>query len=191
MSSQPDSGHLSGNLRDMVPKDLLAEFHEDLRALARSHLARERVGHTLQPTALMNELWLRVAASPELVFESKNALLAFASRVYRSILIDHARRKSADIRGGDRIREPLTEQARDVRRAPPEAAMAWARRMVELDEALNLLARTHPRSAEVFELRFFGGMSSEHIGQLLGVTDRTVRSDYAAACGWLAQHLDE
>jgi len=190
MADQSESGRTDADLREMVPRELLAEFQEDLRALARSHLTRERVGHTLQPTALVNELWLRVAASPDLVFESKNALLAFASRVYRSILIDHARRRSADVRGGDRRREPLTEQSQDVRRHPPEAELAWSHRMLELDEALDLLARTHPRSAEVFELRFFGGMTCEHIGQLLGVTDRTVRSDYAAACGWLARHLD-
>lgn len=176
-----------------IPSDLLAEAHDELRLLASQHLERERLGHTLQPTALVHELWIRCAGSTVLSFDSTDALLAFASAVFRRILIDHARRRLAQFRGGEWGRIAFTEtHVPDKTRGGAshhERLQAWAERIVDLDDALNVLNVLKPRAVIVFEMRFFGGCDWCQIGSVLNVGERVVRKEWAAACGWLTRRF--
>ncbi|MCA9311201.1 MAG: sigma-70 family RNA polymerase sigma factor [Phycisphaerales bacterium] len=156
----------------------LESVRSDLRALARMLLSRERLAHTLQPTALLNELWLYYLKVDRVVFNSEAEVLAWASRVLRHLLVDHARRRHALKRGGRMARLSLDDAAG---RTHPD--------LLELNEALIRLEQRHPRSAQVVEMRYFGGMTDTEIAERLGVTDRTVRADWAAARAWLFSQL--
>lgn len=164
------------------PGELFDELQRELRQLAKSALARERRDHTLQPTALLNELWLRVANNDRLAFGSRSAFLAFAAGAVRNILVDHARKRLADKRGGARTKAELDH-------SEPELD-DWAQSMVDLEDELSRLTEMHPRSARVVELRFFGGLEMREIASHLGVSERTVGNDWATAKAWLRVRLD-
>ncbi len=160
--------------------DDLAALQDDLAALARHLFAGERVDHTLQPTALVNELWLRLLADSTVQIRSRVEFLAWASRAMRHLLVDHARRKGAQKRGGGATHIPLAD-------APGRPGVD----LLELDEALNLLEQRHARSARVVEMRFFGGMTDAEVAERLGVSDRTVRADWTLARAWLFRALGD
>jgi len=168
--------------------DLFDALADELRVVAQSLLASERPGHTLQPTALINELWLRMAPSdgrPQCRFESRAAFMAYASRAIRNILVDHARRKRAAKRGG-------TEwtQSGDCDLLPcPLQGVLQGRSMLELDEEINLLEKAQNQCAQVFELRFFGGMSTQEIADWLDMPTQMVRTNWEFARAWLASRL--
>lgn len=150
----------------------------DLQLLAEHVFRGEQPGHTLQPTALLGELWLRLLGNDRVAFESPAAFRAWAATAMRHILVDHARRKRTLKRGGGRSKQPL----HDI-----ESLRGFD--LVELDDALELLTQKHPRSAQVIEMRFFGGMDTEMIADRLGVTARTVRADWSMARAWLHRTL--
>jgi len=150
----------------------------DLHALAGQLLRGERADHTLQPTALLSEMWLRLLVQDGLEFETEAAFWAWASKTMRHILVDYARRRRAQKRGGGRRAGEL-----------PDVVGAVGIDLLELDDALKRLEREHPRSARVVEMRFFGGMTEVMIAQRLGVSDRTVRSDWSMARVWLHREL--
>ena len=160
---------------------LMPIVYAELRKIADGYLRRERSGHTLQPTALVNEAWLRLARQDGLQFEHRKQFYALAAQAMRRILVDHARALTADKRGGG---TPKTALGAEV--------SAGANRIVELlvlDEALDRLARVSPRQAQIIELRHFGGLTVEEISDLVGVSPATVSRDQKTAEAWLAHAM--
>ncbi|MFG0256733.1 MAG: ECF-type sigma factor [Phycisphaerales bacterium JB043] len=158
---------------------------EELRALAAAHMRGERPSHTLQPTALAHEAWLRLSNGLDKPIESPGAFLSLASKVMRNILVDHARRRGAQRRGSGRVRR-LGEDDRDV----PVSQGLDPTDLLALEDALERLEREHPRAATVVELRFFGGASFPQIADATGWAQRTVEKDWAVARAWLRGVLD-
>ncbi len=163
---------------------LIALVYDELRRLGGGLLRRERPGHTLQPTALVNEAVLRLLGPGALAgAQGRGQLLAAAARAMRQVLVDHARRRAADKRGGGRERLPLD----DVLDHFAEQRLD----LLAVHEALDRLAGLHERQAQVVELRFFGGYTVEEIAEQLGVSASTVESDFRKATAFLRGQLSE
>ena len=160
---------------------LMPLVYEELRRLARNYLQRERGDHTLQPTALVHEAYLRLVDDSRVNWQNRAQFYGIAARLMRRILVDHARARNAVKRGGLVQKVPLDE-ARDL---PPAATND----LVALDSALQDLARTYPRKSEVVELKFFGGLDAEEIAELLQVSPKTVLRDWQFAKLWLCREL--
>ena len=171
----------SGDSR--VADEVLALVGEELRVLARDHMAREGPGHTLQPTALVNEAWLRLVRNDEASFESRRQFYALASRVMRSLLVDHPRAKRAAKRGGGRVRVDLEPEL-------PQQAQAEQVDLLDLDEALGALAAADADLGRAVELGFFGGLSVEQTAEALDLPLRTTERRLRVATAWLREHLD-
>lgn len=154
-----------------MPDETVATLERELRALARIHFAGERPDHTLQPTALVNEVWLKLAARGEGHFPDLTAFLAWASVAMRNALVDHSRRKQAAKRGGGWTRCGLLVQVSQRRRVD----------VVELDDALKSLARQHPCAARLVEMRFFGGMKMHEAAAALDISVRQAGKEWATA----------
>jgi RNA polymerase sigma factor (TIGR02999 family) len=161
---------------------LVPLVHDELRQLARRHMRRERPDHTLQPTALVNELYLRLIAVSQVDWQSRAHFFAIAARVMRQILVDSARRHRATQRGGTRQRVSLDAAVVPSAARHPD--------LVALDEALKRLESVHPRKSQVVELRYFGGMKLEEAATVLGVSRDTVKRDWRFAKLWLLRELD-
>jgi RNA polymerase sigma factor (TIGR02999 family) len=162
---------------------LMPVVYAELRKIAGAYLRRERSGHTLQPTALVNEAWLRLVRQDELRFDHRKQFYALAAQVMRRILVDHARALAADKRGGGAAKATLDTEI-----------SAGANRTIELlalDEALDQLARVSPRQAHVIELRYFAGLTVEEIGDLVGVSAATISRDQRTAEAWLAHTMSD
>ncbi len=162
--------------------ELVEKVYEELRRVASRLMRRERVGHTLSPTAVVHEAVIRLLG--EAVFDhaaDRNYLLASAARAMREVLIDHARRRSADRRGGGRKRVPL-DSAVDYFEAQGLDILA-------VHEALDRLAELNERQAHVMTLRYFGGMTIPEVAAALGVAEVTVERDWRLARAWLADQL--
>lgn len=158
--------------------------YAELRALAAAHMRGERGSHTLQPTALVNEVWVRLAQGGPKVFASRAGFIRYASMAMRNLLVDHARRRSAQRRGGGQtVRLGDTEPADGPGLSEDE--------ILGLHEALELLASSHPRAASVVEMRFFGGATTPEVAEALGIARRTVEKDWAAARVWLQGKLGD
>lgn len=151
--------------------------YDELRRIAHSYMQRERNGHTLETTALVNEAYLRLAGQQRIDWQSRTHFFAVTAQVMRHILIDHARRRQYAKHGGE-LRQVDIEEA---------ALMSQERaaELVALDEALDELARLDPRKSRVVELRYFGGLSLEETAQVLEISLMTVRRDWRAAKAWL------
>jgi RNA polymerase sigma factor (TIGR02999 family) len=170
----------SGGDREALDR-LVPLVYSELRRRAGAQLARERGSHTLQPTALVHEAFLKLVDQRRARWDSRAQFFAVAAQVMRRILVDHARARSAEKRGGDTLRVSL-EEAGD---APisPEADL------LPLNEALERLAVQDERQARVVELRFFGGLSVEEVAAVLEVSEITVKRDWAMAKAWLYREL--
>ncbi|MHC5210909.1 MAG: sigma-70 family RNA polymerase sigma factor [Planctomycetota bacterium] len=182
--SRGDVTRLLGDIsagRQGASEELMSHVYAELRSLAAWHLRGERTGHTLQATALVHEAWLRLALHDDVPWESRAHFLRVASRAMRRILIEHARRKQADKRGGGRRRVPLE----DVGVAAAEASLD----LLALDEALTRLASIHERMSQVVELRYFGGLTVEETARVLDSSPMTVKRDWQAARAWLKAEL--
>jgi RNA polymerase sigma factor (TIGR02999 family) len=160
---------------------LMPVVYAELRRIADAYLRRERGNHTLQPTALVHEAWLRLVRQDGGQFNHRKQFYALAAQVMRRILVDHARAANADKRGGGATNLTLDESAA-ARSVPIVELLA-------LDEALDQLAAASPRQARVIELRYFGGLSVEETAEVLGVSAPTVSRDQQAAEAWLAQAM--
>ena len=169
--------------------DALAEervaglLYDELRALARRELVKERVQHTLQPTALVHEAWLRLAGGGQPQFENRAHFWGAAARAIRRVLVEHARRRGRRKRGGALERLELD----------PELLPAGERdeRVLALDDALQRLAELDPGQARLVELRFFAGMTLDEVAQVLGVSPSTVVRDWRLARAWLQDKLED
>jgi RNA polymerase sigma factor (TIGR02999 family) len=164
-----------------APERLMPFVYDELRRLARGFLARERGGHTLQPTALVNEAYLRLVDQTRVNWQNRAHFYGIASRMMRRVLIDHARAHATEKRGGGTIRLSID----DVQVSLEERATSF----VALDEAMKRLEQMDERKCKVVEMRFFGGLSDEEIAEVLGVTTRTVLRDWKTARLWLYREL--
>lgn len=162
--------------------ELFDALYGELRALAAVHLRRERPDHTLQPTALVHEAWIKLAAGETDGAGGRRRFLALASQAMRRILVDHARGRGRDKRGAGRGRAALDP---DALPADVDAGLD----LVALDAALDELARVSERQARVVELRFFGGLPEAEVAEVLGVSDRTVQREWRVARAWLLARL--
>ena len=167
--------------RDSASEELLEIVYDHLRAIARQRMAGERAGHTLQATALVHEAFMRLVGDEELGFENRAHFYAAAAQAMRRILIDHARRRNTEKRGGERKRVPMSvvDLATDT---DPEQVMA-------LEEAMARLEQSDPRAASVVRLRFFAGLDVEETASVLGLSERTVMRDWSFARATLFQHM--
>lgn len=155
----------------------------ELRRLARHHLRNERLGHTLQPTALVNEAYIRLAGFNRMDWQSRSHFLGVASGLMRQILIDYARRRQSLKRGGGKAFVELDENRALL--SPQQSA-----ELLALDVALEQLAKMNPRHAKIVELRYFGGLSVEEAAEAIGIAPITVKRDWAAARAWLRTRLE-
>lgn len=155
----------------------------ELHRLARSYLRRERPGHTLQATALINEAYLRLIGDTAVAWQNRAHFFGIAAKVMRRILVDHARRRRKIKRGGDALRVSLTR----VENTPQENSVDVA----ALDDALNKLEQFDERKSRIVELRFFGGLTEEEIAETLKISLRTVQREWNLAHAWLYRELSE
>ena len=155
----------------------------ELRQIADAYLRRERADHTLQPTALVHEAWLRLVRQDQKHFEHRKQFYGLAAQVMRRILVDHARAAKADKRGGGMPIASLTDAAVDSTMQVVE--------FLALDEALTSLGRVSPRQAQVIELRYFGGLNVEEIADVLNVSAATVSRDQRSAEAWLSHTMSQ
>lgn len=160
---------------------LLPLVHDDLRQIAGRLLRREAPGHTLQPTDLVHEAYLRLAGSAPPDWRTRAHFLGIAARVMRQLLVDHARRRRAAKRGAGVSPVRITN-------AEVGADLSFDE-LLALDDALERLGTLDPRLQQVVERRFFGGLSEAEVAESLGVTPRTVQRDWARARAWLYQQL--
>ena len=162
---------------------LMPAVHDELKRLARIHMRGERDGHSLQPTALVNEVYLRLAELQAMNWQDRAHFFAMASRLMRRVLVDAARAREAGKRGGSAIRVSFVEGRLADARANETLDL------LALDAALTALAAGDERKARVVELRFFGGLSVEETAAVLGVSVETVARDWRFAKLWLRREL--
>ena len=155
--------------------------YDELHRLARRYMRRERKGHTLQTTALINEAYVRLVDQKHVHWENRAHFFAISAQIMRRILIDHARRYTYAKRGGGAERLSFDEAA--------IVANDRAAELVQLDEALKHLSGIDPRRAQVVELRYFGGLTNEEIAMVLKISANTVTRDWNMARAWLYQQL--
>jgi RNA polymerase sigma factor (TIGR02999 family) len=160
---------------------LMPLVYDELRAIAHGQLRSERTEHTLSTTGLVHEAYLRLVDQRKADWQDRTHFFAVSARVMRRVLVDYARRRTAKKRDGVTQAIPLDE-ARHV--VDDQADM-----LVDLDEALTRLADRDARMARVVELRFFAGLTEDEVGEVLGVSPRTVRYDWIKAKGWLYREL--
>jgi len=177
--------------------ELVPLVYDELRALARRHLRRERDSHTLNTTALVHETYLRLVQQRGTQCQNRSQFFAIAARVMRRVLIDYARQHRAAKRGGsaamitlERVEEEMANEPLSGDLHAYSAADERAELLLALDEAVSRLAAVSQRLAQVVECRFFGGLSEEETAAALGVTARTVRRDWVKAKDWLRRELE-
>jgi RNA polymerase sigma factor (TIGR02999 family) len=162
---------------------LLALLYNDLRKQASSYFRAQRVGHTLQPTAVVHEAFLRIVGNADITWEGRSHFLAVAAKAMRNVLADHARRRRAEKRGGAWDRVTLSGLGSDDGERMIDA--------LDLEDALAALQIEDERQARIVELRFYGGLSVDEVAHMLGVSPRTVDLDWRMARAWLRNRLDE
>jgi RNA polymerase sigma factor (TIGR02999 family) len=156
-------------------------LYADLRRMAAYHLRRERSDHTLEPTALVHEVYVKVFAQSPPETRTRAHFMALAAQVMRRFLVDHARTRNAEKRGGQQEVLPLDQAfVYDTRRSDE---------FLEIHEALERLREWAPRQSQIVEMRYFGGMSEEEIAEYLNISSRTIKRDWAMARAWLHAEL--
>lgn len=158
---------------------VLPELYDELLSLARARLRGEGDGHTLDTAGLVHEAYLRLAELERIRWQDRNHFFSMASRLMRRVLVDHARKRQAEKRGGGRIRITLRDDHR--------AAEGRAATVLALDEALSGLEAEHPRAARALQHRYFAGCTNREIADLLETSERTVERDLRFARAWLAR----
>ena len=172
------------NLRRGVRGDqdrLILLVYSELRKIAAAHLRGEAAHHSLQPTALVHEAYMRLVEIDRVDWQSRAHFFSVASHIMRRILVDYARARRADKRGGGAAIVFVDEAMLASPGRSPE--------IIALDDALNQLAQLDERQARIVEMRFFGGMTEEETGDVLGISVRTVKRDWRVAKAWLYKEL--
>jgi RNA polymerase sigma-70 factor (ECF subfamily) len=162
---------------------LMPVVFEEFRALAASYMAREGRDHTFQPTALVNEAYLRLVDQRQTDWKDRSHFFAIGAQAMRRVLVDHARAKRREKRGGSAQRVALHD---DIALSPGREEDVLA-----VNDALERLAQLDPRQARIVELRFFAGLNVEEVAEVLGVSKRTVESDWTMVRAWLRKELGE
>ena len=164
--------------------DVLPQTYQDLRRLAAQYLRNERPDHTLQPTALVHEAYMRLAALDRIRWRNRNHFIGVAAQLMRRILVDHARARGADKRWGCETRVPLDDVIDTA-----EAAGGATVQLLDLDRALNDLSSVDPRQTRIVELRYFGGLSVEETADAMSLSPSTVKNEWRMARAWLHRAL--
>ena len=167
-------------------KDALARLmplvYKELRRLAGHYLRDERIGHTLQPTALVHEAYLRLVGQDRADWQNRAQFMGVAAQLMRRILVDYARERAAAKRGGGAVR--IDDEGFDLGATPQQSEEVLA-----VDEALSRLNELDPQQAKIVEMRYFGGLSVEEAAEALGISPRTVKRDWSMAKAWLRAEL--
>ena len=161
--------------------ELLPLVHSELHRLAGSYLRRERVGHTLQATALVNEAYLRLIDQKRVRWKNRAHFFGIAAQLMRRVLVDYARKRLAVKRGGGGLKVTFHEVSAQVEQREIE--------LVALDDALEALAEIDPELAKLVELRYFGGLTIEETAEVLGISPASVKREWAAARAWLYREV--
>lgn len=162
---------------------LMPLVYDELRKLAAFHLRRERSDHTLQPTALVHEVYLRLAEQKNVRWQDKGHFFGVTAQLMRRILVDYARSHMADKRGSGLPKVSLNEAITMSRERPAE--------LLALDESLTQLASTDPQQGQIVELRVFAGLTIEQTAEVLGISPATVKRDWSLAKAWLLREMDK
>ena len=165
-------------------EELLPEHYEELKRLAASYMRSERRDHTLQPTALVHEAYMKLAEQSRGEWKGRSHFFAACAQAMRRILIDHARARGRLKRGAEWHRVTLA----DIPGSPVRPVLSFED-LLHLNDALHKLANLDPRQATIVELRFFGGLTVEEVAEFLGVSRRTVEGDWTHARAWLSREL--
>jgi len=166
----------------LAADQLMTELYGEFRSLARRYLDREPSGHTLQPTALVNEVYLKLVDQTQVDWKGRTHFFAIGAQVMRRVLVDHARSKGRLKRGGD------------LRRAEVDVSLISARSAADVlavHEAIEDLEKLDPRQARIVELRFFGGLSVAEVAEVLGLSRRTVEAEWTMIRAWLRRRLSD
>jgi len=183
----PRSGEVTALLKAWSGGDqaalerLASHVYEELRHIARRYMRNERAGNTLQATALVNEVYLRLANVKNIDWQQRAQFFAIVAQMMRRILVDAARARGSHKRGGGAIKVNVDEA--------PVLSPERDSSLVALDEALEAFSKLAPRQARVVELRYFGGLSEEETAEVLKISTRTVRRDWDFAKSWLMREL--
>jgi RNA polymerase sigma factor (TIGR02999 family) len=167
--------------KDAVAR-LIPLVYRELRRLAQHYMRNERVGHTLQPTALVHEAFLRLVGQERTDWQNRSQFIGVAAQLMRRVLVDHARARVA----AKRANVPVTLDESLLDRVP---AMVQAAEILAVDAALVRLNRLDPQQVRVIELRYFGGLSVDETAEVMGISSRTVKRDWAMARAWLRARL--
>jgi RNA polymerase sigma factor (TIGR02999 family) len=162
---------------------LIPLVYDELRRLARQYLQRERSDHTLQATGLVHEAYLRLVDQSSVTWQNRAHFFGVAAQAMRRILVDHARSHRAEKRGGDREKLEFDEELL------PSGERAVD--LIALDDALRELERLDSRQSQIVELRFFGGLTNEEIGEALDISPRTIKREWRLAKAWLRRQISE
>src|SRR5580698_307042 len=166
---------------DAAASKLIPIVYDELRRLADGYLRRERPDHTLQPTALVHEAYVRLVGQDQPDYRNRAHFFGVAAQLMRQILVDHARSRNAGKRGGGEPKIAL-ESVADASAKHPEG-------FLDLNDALHRLEERDPRKARVIEMRFFGGLTAEETAEMLGISVETVRRDLRLGQAWLQREL--
>ncbi len=184
----PQTGSVTGLLQawgrgDLEAREkLMPQVYEELRRRAAAYLRRERADHTLQPTALVHEAYLRLVGQERVVWQNRAHFYGVAAQMMRRILVDHARGHRRGKRSGAAVRVTLSD-VRVGRTEPPDCELLL------LDQALNELAAIDPQQAQIVELRYFGGLTEDEVANVLTVSRSTVTRRWHIAKGWLYRRI--
>ena len=165
-------------------EQLMPLVYSELRRLATNYLRRERAGHTLQPTALVNEAYLKLIDQKNAKWQNRAHFFGISAQLMRRILVDHARQRQAVKRGGSE------QQRLSITSAEAAAIKQPAIDLLALNEALDELAEMDPQQGRIVELKFFGGLSIEETAEVLGISHATVERDWKVARAWLRRQLE-
>lgn len=160
---------------------LLSLVYDELRRIARQYLRKERADHTLQPTALVHEAYMKLIDISDVSWQDRAHFFAVASNVMRHILVDHARARAAEKRGGERERIALEDAVNLSDKADVD--------LLALDEAMHRLAEFDAQQSKIVELRFFGGLTIEETAHVIGISPATVKREWTMAKAWLFRRL--
>lgn len=169
--------------RPQRDEELLGIVYAELRQIAKAALRRERGDHTLQPTALVHEAYLRLSAQRDVDWQGRTHFLAVSSQAMRRVLVDHARGKRRTKRGGGAAREAIDPDALALSVERPEDVLV-------VDELLDRLGKEDARQAKILELRFFGGMTVAEVAAALHVSKRTVEAEWTMLRAWLRREIE-
>ena len=164
-----------------VAKRLMPLVYDDMRSLAANYLRRESPGHTLQPTALVNEAFLKLVDQTRVEWKGRTHFFAVGAEIMRRILVDHARSKNRQKRGGDHDRIALHDDMQVSKHRDED--------LIAVDDAIEKLAKRDVRQAKIVELRFFGGLTVAEVAEVLGVSKRTVEGEWTMIRAWLRREL--